>query len=124
VDVACKQRLVDKRSKFFADQFLVNLSHLRREGILAGPTVADVARYLRIAFQCSPDGLDLSLCLLRRLFGYQDTDLFRSALKKACWSSKTVPSERGPWPVQTVLAPSFLATSRVVTHWPTSPSPT
>lgn len=76
VGVACQQRLVHKCSKFFAGEFFVNLFDLRGKEIPAGPAFADEAPYLRVALQCRPNGLDLSLWFFGRPFSHNRPDLF------------------------------------------------
>ena len=68
--LARKPRQMQQRSKFLSGQFFVNLPNLPREAIRSGTSIADVARYPRVAFQGRSDGFDLSLCILGRSIGH------------------------------------------------------
>ena len=90
-------RLVYHSSKFVTGQFLVYFRDLGWEAIVrACAAIADKACDLCIGFQRRPDRFDLSFLASGETFLKTAPTCSRTALKKACWSSSTVPLDRGP----------------------------
>ena len=72
--ISRKPLIMANAGKIVTGELLVNFFHLSWETI-ARPAFADKTRYPGIAFQISPDGLNLSLCILGRLPSHNSAHL-------------------------------------------------